>query len=158
MSLEYKSLLKNHKFDQDNPDLEWFISSDDNSIGDELFEKETGFEFLSFEPTISNSGKVTILKTEKEEEKIKFEMNLRIWNYQTSLMANNRFDNDYFNEIVNMKEAAVPYILKELQKGPTPLVHALSIIYPDMVKCEGYVPLDALCCLWEDILTKTVEP
>ena len=157
MSLKYRSLLPQVKHGQEDAAIECFVASEAGAP-EELFEEETGFEFLSFSPTISNSGKVTTLKAKKEEEKIKFEMNLNIWNYQTSLMTNNRFENDFFFEIVKMKEAAVPYILDELKKGPTPLVHALDLIYPDMVKCEGYVPLDALCSLWEDILTKTVEP
>lgn len=158
MNLNYKLLIPDQTQVQKEPILEWSFSKDESSPRNELFEGKTGFQFLSFEPTISNSGKITTLKASKEEEKLKFEMNLYIWNYQTSLLANNQFENDYFEEIVKMKEAAVPYILKELQKGPTPLVHALSLIYPDTVKCVGYVPLDALCSLWEDILKGIVKP
>lgn len=157
MSLSFESLLPAEKQHAEKEVLQWELSSE-GEVPAELFKEETGFEFLSFSPTISNSGKVTALKSNREEAKLKFEMNLNIWNYQTSLMTNNRFDNDYFHEIVKMKEAAVPYILEELHKGPTPLVFALDYIYPDMVKCDGYVPLDALCSLWEDILMGIVEP
>lgn len=157
MSLKFESLLPVEIQHQEKSELNWAVSPE-GEVPAELFEEETGFEFVSFAPTISNSGKVTVLKSKREEEKLKFEMNLNIWNYQTSLLANNRFDNDYFQEIVKMKESAVPFILRELHKGPTPLVHALDYIYPDMVKCDGYVPLDALCSLWEDILMGTVKP
>ena len=157
MSLRFESLLPSDNQHTDKAELQWVVSSE-GEAPEELFKEETGFEFLSFSPTISNSGKVTTLRSNKEENKLKFEMNLNIWNYQTSLMTNNRFENDYFHEIVKMKEVAVPFILEELHKGPTPLVHALNYIYPDMVKCDGYVPLDALCSLWEDILTGIVEP
>lgn len=158
MNLDFISLIPVQAQVQKEPVLEWFVSEEGGAPENVLFETKTGFEFLSFEPTISNSGRVTKLDAKKEEEKLKFGMNLAIWNYQTSLLANNRFENVYFHEIVKMKEAAVPFILEELQKGPTPLVHALSLIYPNTVQCEGYVPLDALCSLWEDILKGIVKP
>lgn len=120
-----------------------------------LFDVEDGgFRFISFEPTISNSGKTVILESERQEEQIIFEMNLNIWNNQTSLMANNNFDNLYFKEIVKMGEKAVPFILRELKKGATPLVHALDLIYPGTIEYKGYIPLGAICSLWEDLLIK----
>ena len=52
------------------------------------------------------------------------------WNRETAFLSVGNFDNRYFNEIVEMKEAAVPYIYEELKKGPTLLVNALDRIYP----------------------------
>lgn len=86
------------------------------------------------------------------ELKTQFEVNLNIWNNRTFLMANNDFSDENFKAIVDMGEQAVPYIKEELVKGPTPLVHALDLIYPNMVEYEGYIPLPALCKLWLLIL------
>lgn len=120
----------------------------------QLFDSgDKGFSFLSFEPTISNSGKVKKLKSEKEERKIEFQVNLDLWKNNNSLLANNNYEDSNFKEIVEMKEEAVPLILEEIRKGPTPLVHALDLIYPGVVEYDGYVPLEAICSLWEDILT-----
>jgi hypothetical protein len=112
-----------------------------------------GFSFLSFEPTISNSGKVRVLEAKKEEKKIEFQVNLNLWLGNNSLLANNNYDDSNFKEIVEMREDAVPLILEELHKGPTPLVHALDLIYPGEVEYDGYIPLEAICSLWEAILT-----
>ena len=115
-------------------------------------EKNRGFSFLSFSATIVEEKRVVQIKTDKEEQKIEFDTNYATWNNQTKFLANNNFSNDFFNEIVNMGEDAVPLIYAELKKGPTPLVHALNLIYPGEVEYEGYVPLDAVCMLWETIL------
>ena len=124
------------------------------TIEEPFFKMEgKGFSFLSFEPTISNSGKVRILESKKEEKKIEFHVNLNLWLSNNSLLANNNYDDSNFKEIVDMKEDAVPLILEELKKGPTPLVHALDLIYPGEVEYNGYIPLEAICSLWEAILT-----
>lgn len=83
-----------------------------------------------------------------------FQTNLSNWNRETAFLSVGNFNNKYFDEIVNMKEEAVPYIYEELKKGPTLLVHALDKIYPDMVKCDGYVPLTTICNVWLNILSK----
>ncbi|MCQ2351182.1 MAG: hypothetical protein MJ003_04320 [Paludibacteraceae bacterium] len=79
------------------------------------------------------------------------------WNRETAYLSVGNFNNKYFNEIVNMKEDAVPFIYEELKKGPTLLVYALDKIYPGEVKCEGYVPLQTICNVWLNILSKTVK-
>lgn len=79
------------------------------------------------------------------------------WNRETAYLSVGNFDNRYFNEIVEMKEDAVPYIYEELKKGPTLLVNALDRIYPGKVKCDGYVPLTTVCNVWLNILSKIVE-
>lgn len=75
------------------------------------------------------------------------------WNRETAYLSVGNFNNRYFDEIVEMKEDAVPYIYEELKKGPTLLVHALDRIYPDKVQCEGYVPLTTVCNVWLNILS-----
>ena len=83
-----------------------------------------------------------------------FQANLTKWNRETAYLSVGIFDNRYFDEIVKMREDAVPFIYEELKKGPTLLVHALDKIYPNTVKCEGYVPLTTICNVWLNILSK----
>ena len=77
-----------------------------------------------------------------------FHANLAGWNRETAFLSVGNFNKRYFEEIVKMQEDAVPYIYEELKKGPTLLVHALDKIYPNTVKCEGYVPLATICNIW----------
>jgi len=87
----------------------------------------------------------------------RFAANFNHWNRETAYLSVGNFNNKYFDEIVNMKESAVPFIYEELKKGPTLLVHALDRIYPGKVQCEGYVPLTTICNIWLNILSKTIE-
>lgn len=79
------------------------------------------------------------------------------WNQETAYLSAGNFNNRYFNEIVQMKEDAVPFIYEELKKGPTLLVHALDSIYPGKVKYNGYVPLSTVCNIWLNILSTIVK-
>lgn len=83
-----------------------------------------------------------------------FGTNLKYWNDATAFQSSNNFDNANFNAIVAMKETAVPFIYKELLKGPTPLVHALDLIYPGVVTYHGFVSLEKSCQTWISILKK----
>lgn len=139
--------------DDEEPVTALSFSNNAGDVEEPLFkEKNRGFSFLSFAATLADDKKIVELNTKREERELKFDANFITWNNQTKFLANNSFNNDFFNEIVNMGEDAVPMIYAELKKGPTPLVHALDLIYPGEVEYEGYVPLDAVCMLWEDIL------
>ena len=81
-----------------------------------------------------------------------FVQNLKYWNQETAFLSTNNVDNSYFQSIVNMGVDAVPFILDELKKGPTPLVHALDKIFPGVMKYEGYVSLNDACQRWIEIL------
>lgn len=94
------------------------------------------------------------MNANKSSASTKFQTNLKGWNRETAFLSVGNFDNRYFDEIVKMKEDAVPFIYEELKKGPTLLVHALDKIYPDTVKCKGYVPLSTICNVWLNILSK----
>lgn len=83
-----------------------------------------------------------------------FGTNLKYWSDATAFQSANNFDNANFNAIVAMKETAVPFIYKELLKGPTPLVHALDLIYPGVVTYHGFVSLEKSCQTWISILKK----
>lgn len=81
-----------------------------------------------------------------------FSMNWNYWNNERVFSSVDNFGSSYFDAIVEMREAAVPFIYHELIKGPTPLVHALDLIYKDEVTYEGYIPLNIVCKIWLDIL------
>ena len=73
---------------------------------------------------------------------------------ENELCSVSNVDNAYFREIVNMGRRAVPYIYKELKKGPTDLVYALDAIFDYHIKYEGFVPLEKSCEIWLSILQK----
>jgi hypothetical protein len=81
-----------------------------------------------------------------------FTQKCKYWNQETKFLSMNKFDSSYFQEIVKMGEVAVPFILEELEKGPTPLVHALDLIFPGVVTYDGFVNLKDACDKWISIL------
>ena len=84
-----------------------------------------------------------------------FKSNYESWNATNMLLSSSNIDNVYFQEIVKMGPAAVPYIYEELKKGPTDLVYALDEIFGNPIKYEGFVSLKQSCDLWLSILQKT---
>lgn len=84
-----------------------------------------------------------------------FKSNYESWNATNLLLSSSNIDNVYFQEIVKMGLAAVPYIYEELKKGPTDLVYALDEIFGNPIKYEGFVSLKQSCDLWLSILQKT---
>lgn len=83
-----------------------------------------------------------------------FDMDLKYWERETAMMSVNNFDNSHFDSIVKMGEDAVPFIYQKLQKGPTQLVHALELIYPEKVVYKGFVTLNQARRIWLKILKK----
>ena len=63
-----------------------------------------------------------------------FESDYELWRKETGMLSVNNFDNKYFNAIVARGEESVPFIYEQLKKGPTQLIHALELIYPE--KCD----------------------
>lgn len=63
----------------------------------------------------------------------KFSADYELWKQETSLLSVNNFNNKYFNSIVERGEESVPYIYERLKEGPSHLVYALELIYPDRV-------------------------
>lgn len=74
--------------------------------------------------------------------------NYHYWNMMSNFKSANNFDDVYFQEIVRMKEDAVPGILDIITDHPDPIVHALDLIFPDLVHYEGNVSLKDVCELW----------
>ena len=81
-----------------------------------------------------------------------FISNYDCWNEQNCFFSINNFDNENFKKIVEMGEAAVPNIYKIIKEAPNQIVHALDLIYPNLLTYEGNVPLKDVCDAWTTIL------
>lgn len=109
---------------------------------------------------VSIQVEASVLSRDKAEElpdvfnvnECTFLSNFQYWKEEKHCDSANNFQSYYFDAIVDMKEEAVPFIYHELQKGPTPLVHALDLIYSGEVKYDGYLPLEFVCATWLNIL------
>lgn len=115
------------------------------------------FLFSSSVSVVEKDGSFQKIDSNWIDNAATFSQNLKYWNKETRFISTNNFDNSYFLEIVNMGVGAVPFIIEELKKGPTPLVHALDMIFPNIVKYEGFVSLKDACDKWLSILQQTVN-
>lgn len=123
-----------HQFEDD------FLLEDLNKVSIQV-----GTSFCSAE-------KVDLFPDSFNIDECTFLSNFQYWMDEKNCNSANNFQSHYFDAIVDMKEAAVPFIYHELLKGPTPLVHALDIIYSGEVEYEGYLPLEFVCSTWLNIL------
>lgn len=122
------------------------------SIDDELKEDLNKVSVKISATYSGNNDDVFVVDTKKAQLESEFTSNYSYWNKESTTKSVDNFVSDYFDAIVKMKEDAVPYIYRELQKGPTPLVHALDKIYEGEVEYDGYLPLDFVCNVWLEIL------
>lgn len=118
----------------------------------ELKAGPVSFDFSSSLSLIDNDGEVRELDTKEADNNAIFFQNYKYWNQETGILSTNNLDNSYFQGIVNMGADAVPFILKELDKGPSPLVHALDRIFPGVMEYEGFVSLKEACDRWKEAL------
>jgi len=107
---------------------------------------------ISLQATIAGPDGIKPLDTNHLDKQILFSQNYKYWNEQSSVLSVNNFDNSYFERIVEMGQDAVPFILEEMKKGPTPLVYALDRIFPDTIEYQGFVSLEEACDTWISIL------
>lgn len=121
----------------------------------ELRAEPAGFLFSSFVSAVTKDGETQKIDSKDGDNAATFFQNFKYWNQETGFLSTNNLDNSHFKEIVNMGVAAVPFIVEEMKKGPTPLVHALDMIFPDVVKYEGFVSLKDACEQWISILQET---
>lgn len=105
--------------------------------------------------TLDNNNETEQIDTLDAERRLVFNQNLSYWNKETNMLSLNNYDNGYFKTIVEMGKDAVPMIYDELKQGPTPLVHALDLIFPGVVEYNGFVSLKDACDIWISILKKT---
>lgn len=116
------------------------------------FEQSKSFSFLSASVSFESKDQTMQLFSKREIEKVTAETNLRYWRNNTRLHSVGNFDDDNFKEIVAMGDAAIPLILSEMEKGPTPLVHVLDILYPDVMTYNGLTTIEEACDLWKPLL------
>lgn len=102
--------------------------------------------------TLSSNDETIQIDTLNAERRLVFNQNLSYWNKETNMLSLNNYDNGYFKTIVEMGKDAVPMIFDELKQGPTPLVHALDLIFPGVVEYNGFVSLKDACDIWISIL------
>jgi hypothetical protein len=105
--------------------------------------------------TLSDEGNCSKVDTDDADKSAIFMQNYKYWNQTTNYSSANNLENPYFKGIVNMGVDAVPYILVELEKHPSQLVHALDLIFPGVMKYEGNVTLKEACDKWISILKTT---
>lgn len=117
---------------------------------------ELGFVFSSSAAVVSDND-VRKIKTAHSDNATSFFQNLHYWNSESAFLSTNNFDNSYFRQIVNMGYDAVPFIIEELKKGPTPLVQALVEIFPGIVQYDGFVSLEEACSTWLSILQRSEQ-
>lgn len=134
-----------------------YIEKIDNGDAISLAEREmkgssVSFVFSSSITGVALDGDICSVDTKDSDAQANFVQNLKYWNDETKFMSTNNLNNSYFNEIVKMGSEAVPFILAELEKGPSPLVHALDRIFPNVVRYEGFVSLKEACDTWLAIL------
>lgn len=113
------------------------------------------FCFMSIGASVSSDDQSNQIDMRESENLNNFNLNNQMWNDEKQFDSINNYDSGYFDEIVKMGKDAVPYILSELEKGPSPIVHALDLIFPNKVKYNGFVPLKTACDTWISILKKT---
>lgn len=87
--------------------------------------------------------------------KIRFETALQGWKKRTMFLSSAKkivMDNG-FQEILQMGENAVPFIIKEIQDSPSALVWALNIIYQKKISDDPQLTITEACKLWVDKLS-----
>ena len=109
--------------------------------------------FLAFSQTV-DTGRTELIDTKEAEKDLLFNTNYACWNETANMLSNNNLDNEFFERIVAMGPDAIPYILRELEKGPSMLVYALDRILPNKIVHQSYLPLPILCDLWIQYLKK----
>lgn len=128
------------------------------SISEDVKHERVGTEGIrvNFSAIRSRAGKkAEEMDMKNSSAESTFNSNYESWTAANAVSSTSNLDNAYFNEIVKMGKDAVPFIYKELKKGPTDLVYALDAIFNYPIKYEGFVPLKKSCEIWLSILQKT---
>lgn len=136
--------------------IDTFVNDNDELFGSREFKPngQPSFDYSAV-VTLNDDDSVESVNTQESDRRLVFAQNLSYWNKETNILSVNNFDNGYFKSIVEMGKDAVPMIYEELKKGPTPLVHALDLIFPGVVEYNGYVSLKDSCDTWISILKQT---
>lgn len=128
------------------------------SISDDVKHERFGNEGIRvnfYANRLEVGKKAEEIDMKKSSAESTFNSNYESWTAANAVSSTSNLDNVYFNEIVKMGKDAVPFIYKELQKGPTDLVYALDAIFNYPIKYEGFVPLKKSREIWLSILKQT---
>lgn len=82
--------------------------------------------------------------------RIQFEDYLMKWQRETAFCSfvKDIVENVNFQNIIAMKESAVPFIIAEINRKPSVLVWALNIIYNTKITTEPQATVKDACKLW----------
>lgn len=128
------------------------------SISDDVKHERVGNEGIRvnfYANRLEVGKKAEEMDMKKSSAESTFNSNFKSWTAANAVSSTSNLDNAYFNEIVKMGIDAVPFIYKELQKGPTDLVYALDEIFGHPIKYSGFFPLKQTCETWISILKQT---
>jgi hypothetical protein len=95
------------------------------------------------------------MATEYNNGRGKFQDELYLWKCDTAFSATQDFENVHFKAIVDMGDKCIPWIHEIIDNHPEPLVHALDVICPGVMRYDGYVPLNEVCEAWSALLEIT---
>jgi len=95
------------------------------------------------------------MTTEYKNGRGKFQDELYRWECDTALSGDQYFENAHFKAIVDMGDKCIPWIHEIIDNHPDPIVHALDVMFPCIMKYEDCVPLNEVCEAWSALLQLT---
>lgn len=95
------------------------------------------------------------MTTEYNNGRGKFQDELYHWECDTAFSGDQDFENAHFKAIVDIGDKCIPWIHEIIDNHPDPLVHALDVMFPGVMKYEGCVPLNEVCEAWSSLLKLT---
>ncbi len=108
------------------------VSKSTKSEGDSLLPGEYDTS-IDLRVSSIEGDNVTKVNVEEATRHYQFSTDYSLWKQETSLLSVNNFENRFFNSIVEKGEESVPFIYEQLKKGPSHLIYALELIYPDKI-------------------------
>ena len=88
------------------------------------------------------------MATEYNNGRGKFQDELFHWECDTAFSATQDFENAHLKAIVDMGDKCIPWIHEIIDINPDPIVHALDVMCPGLMRYEGCVPLNEVCEAW----------
>ena len=95
------------------------------------------------------------MATEYNNGRGKFQDELFRWECDNAFSGTQDFENAHLKAIVDMGDKCIPWIHEIIDNHPDPLVHALDVMCPDLMRYEGFVPLNEVCEAWSALLRIT---
>ena len=83
------------------------------------------------------------------------------WYKSICFLSHSQFQNQQWKDLLEWskehKKEAVDGIVELLKEEPNWVVQLCDELFPDIIKVEGFMPLEPYCNLWLNILTKVQE-